>query len=296
MRLSLVGLTAGTSNYSYLTDAQGSVWAVTDSAGTVQLTYSYEPYGGTRSTTGVRKAPTNPRQYLSALSDGASYDLTARQYVPSTGRFLSPDPESNPGVGYQYGDANPMVSIDPFGKKASNWQLVAAGITAGQAATSSNLGYNCMQSPLCPAFTSAPAPLTYTAGAVSGANDGSEVSCASVKGGCAQAVVHGAVNGNAAGAGLHKAASVSASTRELNKFIGAAVDVAIIGIGAALIGASGGLALPLAALLFLGASYGFAGGAIGAGLEASLNGDSKEEISKESIDGGLTGGLGGLLQ
>jgi RHS repeat-associated core domain len=152
----------------------------------------------------VRKAPTNPRQYLSALAEGTSYDLTAREYIPSIGQFLSPDPAANPGMGYQYGDANPMVSIDPSGRKASNWQSVTASISAGRSATSGTVGSACTNAVLCSTLTSGPALLANQAGAVSGASDGSEASCSSTKGGCPQAVAQGALDGSVAGAGLHK--------------------------------------------------------------------------------------------
>jgi YD repeat-containing protein len=42
---SLVGMTAAGATFSYLTDAQGSVRAVVDSAGVAQWTYSFEPFG-----------------------------------------------------------------------------------------------------------------------------------------------------------------------------------------------------------------------------------------------------------
>ncbi|TFB69807.1 RHS repeat protein [Cryobacterium sp. Hz9] len=223
---SLVGLTSGTTNYSYLTDAQGSVRAVVDATGSAKLTYAYEPYGGMRSSTAGQKAPTNPRQYLSAFAEGTSYNLTARQYVPSIGQVLLPDPAANPGVGYQYGNANPMVNLDPFGKSASSWLSVTAGISGGHAATSGTVSSNCTQAALCSVLNFGPAPLSGVAGAVSGAPDGSAVSCASAKGGCASAVVNGAVNGSTAGGALNKAARLTSAKNDAWDTAGLVLGVA----------------------------------------------------------------------
>jgi hypothetical protein len=44
-----------------------------------------------------------------------------------------PDPAANPGMGYQYGDANPMVSLDPSGSVAgAGLQKRSAGLQSGE--------------------------------------------------------------------------------------------------------------------------------------------------------------------
>ncbi|WP_370053371.1 RHS repeat domain-containing protein [Leifsonia sp. EB41] len=72
--------------------------------------------------------------------------------------------------------------------------------------------------------------------------------------------------------------------------IGAATEAAFDLVGFGLIAATGG-----AAALPIGILYGAIGGAIGSGVTASLEGDSPSEISDRSIDGALTGGIGGIF-
>jgi len=207
---SLVGLSTGSATYSYLTDAQGSIRAVVDSTGVAQWTYSNEPYGASKSAvSGGRLAPTNTRKYLSALTDGSSYDLTARQYQPGIGQFLSPDPAASPEIGYQYGNANPMSQIDPSGRAGSSWLNIAAGISGGAAATSGSISANCTTEVWCSQLTTGSAPMAGKTGAVSWTASDTSSSCVSAKGACTQAVSAGALNGNAAGGGLHNAAKMT---------------------------------------------------------------------------------------
>ena len=253
---SLVGLSTGGATYSYLTDLQGSVRAVVDSTGVAQWTYSYEPYGASKSAvSGGRLAPTNTRKYLSALTDGSSYDLTARQYQPGIGQFLSPDPAAIPGIGYQYGNANPMSQIDPSGRAGSSWLSIAAGINGGAAATSGSVSANCTTEVWCSQLTTGSAPLAGKIGAVSWTASDTSSSCVSAKGACTQAVVAGALNGNAAGGGLHNAAKMTAGwegasgalsgVSALTGFLGLACDVTVFGapLGAVLEGISLGTGL-----------------------------------------------------
>jgi RHS repeat-associated protein len=157
-------------------------------AATIAMPVLSFTFGFKRTAVGARKAPTNPRKYLSALIDGTSYDLTARQYAPSIGQFLSPDPAANPGVGYQYGNANPMTTIDPFGMSGTSWLSVAGSITSGHATTSGTVQANCTTAAWCSQLTTGPAPLSGTVRAT--AAPGSVTSsCSSTKGGCPAAVV-----------------------------------------------------------------------------------------------------------
>jgi len=193
----LIGMTAGSSSYSYLTDAQGSVRAVVDAAGAPQWNYAYDPYGATRSAVAVsgRQAPTNPGQYLGAFVDGTGYNLNARQYQPGTGRFLSADPAANPGLGYAYGSANPMLYIDPFGMDDFDWRHVTHDISDGVATAAGSILLACTVAVICAESDVITAPLAGIAGVVSWATDDNTSRCFSGKGGCGGTVVAGALAG-----------------------------------------------------------------------------------------------------
>ena len=105
---------AGTRNF--LGDALGSTLALTDSTGTVQTQYSYEPFG---KTTATGSASSSTFQYTGRENDGTGmYYYRARYYNPTLQRFISEDP-----LGFGGGDANlyayvgngPMDHTDPNG-------------------------------------------------------------------------------------------------------------------------------------------------------------------------------------
>src|SRR5881296_3935777 len=104
---------------SFLTDALGSTLALTDSTGTAQTSYTFEPIGNT-SVTGA--ATTNSFVYTGRELDlGNLYFYRARYYNPSLQRFISEDP-----LGFSGGDTNlygyvfesPANLVDPFGLSA----------------------------------------------------------------------------------------------------------------------------------------------------------------------------------
>ena len=90
---------SGATSY-YLQDGQGSVRGLTNAAGTLIDSYAYSAFGETLSHTGTT---TNPYQYAGQQFDAATglYNLRARNYDPSDGRFLSQDV-------YPYNLANPI--------------------------------------------------------------------------------------------------------------------------------------------------------------------------------------------
>jgi RHS repeat-associated protein len=105
---------AGTS--TFLVDAIRSTIALTDGVGTVQTSYTYDPFGAT-TISGASSG--NPLQFTGRESDGLGlYYYRARYYMPVTQRFVAEDP-----VGFGGGDANvygyvgndPANWIDPFG-------------------------------------------------------------------------------------------------------------------------------------------------------------------------------------
>src|SRR5207245_3992815 len=72
-----------------LTDALGSTLALTDSPGTVQTSYTFEPFGNTI-TTGT--ATTNSFAYTGRELDSTGlYFYRARYYSPALQRFISED-------------------------------------------------------------------------------------------------------------------------------------------------------------------------------------------------------------
>jgi RHS repeat-associated protein len=101
---------------NFLTDALGSTLALTDSSGTVQTQYTYEPFG---KTTSSGQANSGTLQYTARENDGTGlYYYRARYYNATLQRFISEDP-----LGFGGGDVNfyayvgndPNDFTDPFG-------------------------------------------------------------------------------------------------------------------------------------------------------------------------------------
>jgi RHS repeat-associated protein len=108
-------VSSGTTSF-FLADALGSPVAVTDSAGTMQTEYTYEPFGKTTST---GAANSSAYQYTGRENDGTGlYYYRARYYHPQLQRFISEDPigfASGELNFYSYVMNNPMLYIDPLG-------------------------------------------------------------------------------------------------------------------------------------------------------------------------------------
>ncbi len=101
----------------YITDALGSVLALTDSSGNVTDTYEYGPFGEFTTSTG---SSYNPYRFTGQQwdEDSGLYYLRARYYEPATGRFMQRDPikdYSNIFNKYTYAGNNPALFIDPTG-------------------------------------------------------------------------------------------------------------------------------------------------------------------------------------
>jgi RHS repeat-associated protein len=76
----------------YVTDALGSVIALTDDSGVVKTTYTYDPFGNV---TISGETSDNPFQYTGRENDGTGlYYYRARYYSPELQRFISEDPLS----------------------------------------------------------------------------------------------------------------------------------------------------------------------------------------------------------
>jgi RHS repeat-associated protein len=115
---------SGGNTYYYVTDTLGSVAELTDSTGkNPQWAYTYDPFGVTTTADKLAgQAPANPMQFTAEYLDPTGlYNLRARQYDPTTGRFLSADSVTRSDSGeatstYAYAGARPTVLDDPSGR------------------------------------------------------------------------------------------------------------------------------------------------------------------------------------
>jgi len=114
--------------YGY--DGLGSVRQLTNFAGTVTDTYSYDAFGNLLNSTGTTS---NNYLYRGEQYDPALnlYYLRARYYNPATGRFLSRDPEEgkywDPKTlhKYLYVGSNPVNYVDPRGRDLFEYSIRA---------------------------------------------------------------------------------------------------------------------------------------------------------------------------
>jgi RHS repeat-associated protein len=104
-----------TGSYSPITDALGSVLALTDSSGNITTQYGYDPFGNAA---GGGASSTNVFQYTGRENDSDGlYFYRARYYSPTFGRFISEDPAGlafGPNL-YQYTHDSPTTFTDPLG-------------------------------------------------------------------------------------------------------------------------------------------------------------------------------------
>lgn len=106
--------------HHFLTDAQGSTIGLMDASGTIQTTFTYEPFGNTT----VSGAPiSNSYAYTGRELDATSlYFYRARYYNSVTSRFVSEDPlgfTAGPNF-YAYVGNDPMDRVDPLGLNPLN--------------------------------------------------------------------------------------------------------------------------------------------------------------------------------
>jgi RHS repeat-associated protein len=132
--LTRTDVTSGVTSF-FLADALGSPVAATDSSGSVQTEYTYEPFG--QATVGGA-SNSNPYQYTGRENDGTGlYYYRARYYHPILQRFISLDPF--PGFrtlphslnGYPYVLNNPQSLIDSDGQLPDPATFTGGAIIGG---------------------------------------------------------------------------------------------------------------------------------------------------------------------
>ena len=99
----------------YQTDQLGSTRLLTDSAGVVRGTFSYDAYGNSVGSTGSYSTPLSYAGQYRDTESGLIY-LLARYYDPTTAQFLSRDAAvASTRSPYGYVGDNPLNATDPSG-------------------------------------------------------------------------------------------------------------------------------------------------------------------------------------
>lgn len=121
----LISMRSGGKDFYYHYDGLGSVSDLTSSTGAPQWSYSYEPFGASRSALPLDlSAPANPMRFTGQYLDATGlYHMRARQMDPTLGRFTTRDPIPPkifaPCVSnYVYANNTPTSMIDPAGLEA----------------------------------------------------------------------------------------------------------------------------------------------------------------------------------
>ena len=111
----ILSFTEGSGTYWPLTDALGSITALTDASGAVVRRYTYDP-DGARTTSGT--GPDIAFGFTGREHDASGYIYARDRYLdPNTGRWLQPDRiglQDGPNL-YQYAHGAPTLFTDPLG-------------------------------------------------------------------------------------------------------------------------------------------------------------------------------------
>ncbi len=151
----LIAQRGNTGEFYYYLDGLGSVLGLIDTSGTVQATYSYDPYGVTTAVGGPNSnlANTNPYRYASGYFDTATglYQYGQRYYQPSLGRWTQQDTLNmigDPANGnrYTYTGDDPVNNVDPTGMCDGFFGCASAAASAvGNALSSAGSTAGCVR-------------------------------------------------------------------------------------------------------------------------------------------------------
>ena len=131
----------------YQTDQLGTTRLLTDGAGVVRGSFSYDAYGNSVGSTGSYSTPLNYAGQYRDAEFGLIY-LRARYYDPATGQFLSRDPMvASTRSPYGYVGGNPLNGTDPTGLGDCGWNPICnignvAGTVGGAIATGATWAWN----------------------------------------------------------------------------------------------------------------------------------------------------------
>ena len=146
---SAIGFTYNGTEYYYTYNLQGDITGITNSAGTVVVSYTYDTWGVVTSTTGTLAdtiGQINPLRYRGYYYDAETglYYVSSRYYDPEIGRFINADDTDVLGVEqgsllqynlFAYCLNNPVNRFDDNGNLSlPNWAKVVVGAVATVAA------------------------------------------------------------------------------------------------------------------------------------------------------------------
>lgn len=118
----------------YQADGLGSVTSLSNGAGALAQTYTFDSFGKQTASSG---SLVNPFQYTGREFDTETnlYYNRARYYDPSVGRFLSEDPITfNGGINfYTYSGNSPTNYTDPYGESVRSCSEALAELAAATA-------------------------------------------------------------------------------------------------------------------------------------------------------------------
>lgn len=123
--------------HHFISDPQGNVVMVRDTAGNTVYAAEYDPYGNVQSESGSNPSDLGYVGVLGYVTDAPSDIYVGARYLrPDLGRWLTKDPLWPNEPGFVYADAAPTLVVDPTG-------MAPGKIIPGES------HYNCRQAKRC---------------------------------------------------------------------------------------------------------------------------------------------------